>query len=147
MLSSGNIQYFFHFIWSTKNVNTCSQPFIMWGLQHLWSPSLEIYLVISHSVHPVFLNKAEAENFLIFQLSSSQGISTWLRFYQSDATSREWKSEVSIMGRQLHSEDSSSNECGAYSSWFLVGDGVRALDSKSCGAPRKARWWKLFLAM
>ena len=101
MLSSGNIQYFFlfHFIWSTKTVNTCSQHSnIMWGLQHLWSLFLEIYLVISQNVDPVFPNKAKARKSLIFQLSYSQSISTKLKFHQSDANSWESKSEVSKMG-------------------------------------------------
>lgn len=147
MLSSGNIQYFslFHFIWSTKNVNTCSQCSNMWGLQHLWPLFLETYLVISQNVDPVFPNKAKARKSLIFQLSSRQIISTKLKFHQSDATSWESNSEVSIMGwgwggggGQLRPEES-SYECGACSSGFLVGDGDRALDSKICCAARKVR--------
>lgn len=95
-----NIQYFFlfHFIWSTKNVNTCSQCSNMWGLQHLWPLFLETYLVISQNVDPVFPNKAKARNSLIFQLSSRQIISTKLKFHQSDATSWESNPVVSIMG-------------------------------------------------
>lgn len=58
-----------------------------------------------HNVDPTFPSKTEARNPLTFPLSSSQGSSTSLRFHQSEATSREWKQEASIMGKDCTQEN------------------------------------------